>query len=828
MSDRPERYARRLPPFFIWGGLLLLLIFAAIAAALLLLPDPGQRSRFSDTVSTIVDGLSALLLFVAAWSSAKRSKRWALAWGLLALAALIYAAGDVTWMYLEVYANEPPFPSLADVFYLAYYPAFLLGVIFLLRKPTTAGEWVNNALDLGIILATAILAFGDFLIGPIIQSNAGNTPLERSILVAYPAGDLVMLGAVLLILYSNPHWGAARTAKEIHSDPEQPIIPVLFLAGGMLTMILADCVYSYESLLGTYVSGSWLDLGWVAASLATGVAGMAQLAALQKPVNAVGGYQPGPAFRRRAGLVKFYLPYGWLVGAFALLIASASKPGAMSVFTVTLFVSAILALVLARQFITLSTNQKLNSKLKDQTAQLESANRDLNLEIAERLRVQEKLAFDVLHDQMTGLANRRLFLDRLGQAIKHSKRHREMSFAVLFLDLDSFKVVNDSLGHSFGDQLLIAVGKSLESALRADDTVARFGGDEFAILLDDIDNEATAMQVADKVREMIGQPYHLQGHDIHITASIGVTTDLNQYQYADDLLRDVDLAMYQAKALGKSRCTMFRVEMRDQVFSRLALEEGLRNGLKNNEFRLFYQPIESLESGQIVGVEALLRWFHPTQGILLPMEFLPVAEETDLILPIGEWVLQEACRQLKAWQQQHPHLSSLTVSVNLSNREFAQADLPEKVCRALVDHGLSGRSLKLEITERVLVDNYPMANAAVAALNRLGVEVEIDDFGTGYSALAYLQQFPINAIKIDKSFISEMQKNRKGLGLVRAMVSMARELGMVAIAEGIETGEQLNELKGLLCCYGQGFLLSQPLDAKSAEAILVKQEATRT
>ncbi len=825
MVARPEADRKHVPPVFIRGSVYSLLIFAAIAVALLLFPDTAQRSKFSDVISAVIDTLSAVLLLAAAWASLKRSKRWALAWGLLALAGFLYAAGDGTWAYLEAYLSEPPFPSLADVFYLAYYPVFLAGVIFLLSKPATTRERVNSALDLAIILATAILGFGNYLIGPIIQSNASATPLEQTILAAYPVGDLVMLGSLLLLLYNDPEPAGLHKEGNATAETLHPTIPVLLLAGGMLTMILTDCIYSYQSWLGTYASGGWLDLGWVIANLAIGMAGVAQWTVIQEPDNAIAQYRPGRVFRANARTVKTYLPYVWLVGAFVLLIVSALTPTSMTFLEIAIGVSLILALVLARQFITLSANVELNSRLQDQTTRLEGANRDLNLEMAERLRVQEKLAFDVLHDQMTGLANRRLFLDRLGQAIKRSKRHHEMSFAVLFLDLDAFKVVNDSLGHSFGDQLLIAVGKRLEAALRSGDTVARFGGDEFAILLDDLDNEASAMQVADKVREVVGRPYHLMDHDVHVTASIGVTTDLNKYDYADDLLRDVDLAMYQAKALGKSRCTMFRAEMRDQVFSRLALEEGLRTGLMNREFRLFYQPIQSLESDRIVGLEALVRWFCPGKGMLLPAEFLPVAEESDLILQIGEWVLNEACRQLKAWQEQYPQLADLTVNVNLSNREFAQPDLADKVSCALAAAGLCGSALKLEITERVLVENYPTANGSIAALNRMGVQVEIDDFGTGYSALAYLQQFPIDAIKIDKSFISEMRRSRKGLGLVRAIVSMARELGMATIAEGIETGEQLNELKGLLCGYGQGFLLSHPLDAESAGKVLAKQQA---
>lgn len=826
MGVSPEVHGKIIPAPFIRAALTSLLVLGLVAAGMALIQDPLQRSHFADLASPVVDLLATTLLLIGARATASASRRLALAWGILALAALLYAIGDAVWAYLEVFRNELPFPSVADAFYLAYYPAFLAGVVLLLSKPATAGEMINDGLDLAIILAAAILGFGNMLIGPIIESNAGATLFERAILAAYPVGDLVMLGAVLLILYNDPH-AASRQGRAADQQTQQSTIPVFLLAGGMLIMILTDCSYTYESLRGTYATGGPLDLGWMVSSLTIGMAGVAQWATQQGP-NAIGTYEPGTVFRERAKQIKTYLPYFWLLGAFTLLVAGALTPLPMSFLSIALGVGITLALVLARQVIALSSNVRLNAQLKEQATKLESANRELNLEIAERLRVQEKLAFDVLHDQMTGLANRRLFLDRLGQAIKRSRRHREMSFAVLFLDLDAFKVVNDSLGHSFGDQLLVSVGKRLEAALRSGDTVARFGGDEFAILLDDLEDEATAVRIANKICDAIGEPFRLREHDVHVTASIGITTDLTKYEHADDLLRDVDLAMYQAKALGKAHCALFRVEMRDQVFSRMAIEEGLRSALQNREFELYYQPITCLESDRIVGLEALLRWRHPTRGLLLPIEFLSVAEESDLIIPIGEWVLNEACRQLKEWQDRYPPLAEVRVNVNMSDREFSRTHLAGRVGNALRANGLKGSSLRLEITERVLVDNYPTANELIAELNEMGVEVEIDDFGTGYSALAYLQQLPIQAIKIDKSFISDMQHNRKGLGLVRAIVSMARELGMDTIAEGIETGEQLRELKGLLCGFGQGFLLSQPLDAVSASAMLARQAGKRT
>ncbi len=543
----------------------------------------------------------------------------------------------------------------------------------------------------------------------------------------------------------------------------------------------------------------------------------------EMPASKAGeNYPPGHPSREWLQWVKTYLPYLWLLGAFLLLIAAAITPLPMSFASIAAGVGVILTLVVLRQLIALAENRRLNLQLKSQASELESANSDLNSEIAERLRIQEQLAYDVLHDHMTGLANRLLFLDRLGQAIQRSKRHAEPSFAVLFLDLDLFKVVNDSLGHSYGDQLLVAVAQRLREILRSSDTVARFGGDEFAILLEDVADAECTDRLAERIQQEIRRPFMLDEHEVYITASIGVAADTIKYGRPEDMLRDADLAMYQAKALGKGRSELFRVELRDQAFSRMQMEDELRRALENREFQLYYQPITSLESGRVVGLEALLRWSHPTKGLLLPADFLAVAEESNLIVPIGAWVLNEACQQLKRWQGQHPYLKNVTVNVNISHKEFSQPNLPEIVAKALTRSGLKGTSLRLEITERVLVDNFATANAVIRTLQGMGVQVQMDDFGTGYSALAYLQRFPLNAIKIDRTFISEMGNDPKGLGLVRAIILMGLELGMETIAEGIETEHQLEALKTLACEFGQGFLLSMPLDAAAAEDVLVK------
>ncbi|MGZ6315985.1 MAG: putative bifunctional diguanylate cyclase/phosphodiesterase, partial [Anaerolineales bacterium] len=390
------------------------------------------------------------------------------------------------------------------------------------------------------------------------------------------------------------------------------------------------------------------------------------------------------------------------------------------------------------------------------------------------------------------------------------------------LDLDLFKVVNDSLGHSCGDQLLIAVAQRLRETLRSSDTIARFGGDEFAILLEDMADEACSRNLAERIQQEIRRPFMLDEHEVYMTASIGIAADTIKYGRPEDMLRDADLAMYQAKALGKGRSELFRIELRDQAFSRMQMEDELRRALDSREFQLYYQPITSLETERVVGLEALLRWSHPTRGLLLPADFLTVAEESSLILPIGAWVLNEACQQLKRWQDQHAYLKNVTVNVNISDKEFSQPNLVETVAKALSSSGLKGTSLRVEITERVLVDNFATANLVIQSLQSMGVQVQMDDFGTGYSALAYLQRFPINAIKIDRTFISEMGNDPKGLGLVRAIVLMGIELGMETIAEGIETKQQSDVLKTLSCEFGQGYLLSLPLDAAAAEGVLVK------
>ncbi|NEO52649.1 MAG: EAL domain-containing protein [Okeania sp. SIO3B5] len=451
-------------------------------------------------------------------------------------------------------------------------------------------------------------------------------------------------------------------------------------------------------------------------------------------------------------------------------------------------------------------NTQLEIRVQERTKQLEEANTKL-LEMA-------------LHDSLTGLANRVLFMDRLKQALDKTQANSAYKFAVMFLDCDRFKVVNDSLGHLVGDELLIAISGRLQKVLKPEDTLARLGGDEFGILQINIQDIDPAVNLANQIFELLSYPFKLLRHEVFINASIGITLGNSNYEKPEYLLRDADTAMYQAKASGKARYHIFSPEMHSTALQLLQLETDLRRAINQQEFIVYYQPIVEFNTGKITGFEALVRWHHPQRGIVSPELFVPIAEETGLINPLGNLVMREACHQLYKWQQQKITNYPLTMSINLSVRQFAQPNLIEQVDKILAETQVNPQHIKLEITESAIMENTKTADILLKQLRKRYIKLCIDDFGTGYSSLSYLHLFPVDTLKIDRSFIWSIDDKSTDLGLVPAIISIAKTMRMNVVAEGIETPIQFKQLKELECDFGQGFLFSKPLEAEQMTQLL--------
>ncbi|MFL5275868.1 MAG: EAL domain-containing protein [Myxococcales bacterium] len=441
-------------------------------------------------------------------------------------------------------------------------------------------------------------------------------------------------------------------------------------------------------------------------------------------------------------------------------------------------------------------------------------------DITDRKRAEEKLLHDALHDGLTGLPNRALFMDRVGQAMAFQARRSDYRFAVLMLDVDRFKTVNESLGHAMGDRLLASVAKRVWRCVRPGDTVARLSGDEFAVLLEDYAVAEEPRRVADRIIAEMAAPHDLGGTEVFTSASVGVAVGRPELGKPEDLLRDADVALYRAKDLGRSRYVVYHPSMRTRAREQLQFETDLRRALGRNELRVVFQPIVSLTTGLPTGCEALVEWQHPGRGRIPPSDFIPMAEETGLILPIGNWVLRESCKQVKAWAGRCEGGPTPTVSVNLSARQLLHAELVDQVRAAISDAGIVPGQLRLEVTESVIMENAGPASLLLTQLKALGVHLLIDDFGTGYSSLSYLHNFRFDTLKIDRSFVSRIDAAQKNVEIVRTILSLSRALGMTAVAEGVETEGQVMQLQMLKCDSAQGFYFSRGLEGQAFAAML--------
>ncbi|WP_434684577.1 EAL domain-containing response regulator [Pseudanabaena minima] len=481
-------------------------------------------------------------------------------------------------------------------------------------------------------------------------------------------------------------------------------------------------------------------------------------------------------------------------------------------------------LSLKQQYDALQISLERQSVLEAEKRELlENRNIELEKQVYARtaaLKVASDLiTHNALHDPLTDLPNRRFLLDRIDQSIKRSQQLDSYNYAILFLDLDQFKVVNDSLGHIIGDQLLISIAEKLKAHLEDVYLVARFGGDEFVILLEYISNIDEVIKITEQILKAFQLPLILNGGEIFINVSIGIVLGNKNYHQAADLLRDSDLAMYKAKAQGSNSYKIFDTNMHNQAIKRLTLETDLRNEINRQEFIVYYQPIMDILNGdRLIGFEALVRWQHPTIGLVSPVDFVTIAEETGAIVALDSWMFYEACKQLAQWQAKYTSSPALKMSINLSVQNIRNPNLLTDIDRILAETGLDGRSISLEITESILIADIEKTIDLLTQIKARNIQVSIDDFGTGYSSLNYIHRLPVDYLKIDRSFINQMQEGSSNCQIVRTIIALSNQLGLAVVAEGIETLEQLQILRDLKCEFGQGYLFSKPLPVKEIEA----------
>ena len=855
----------------------------------------GQATtqRFDDIGEFVLAFVAAGACAHAAFRQKGRSRA---AWSLIGASAFSWGAGEVAWSYYElVLGRDAPFPSLADVGYLGAVPFAIAGVLCFPSATARAASLARKVLD-GLLIAGSLLVISwATVLGSVYRGGSGDLRAQL-IGLAYPVGDIV-IATMILILAMRVQRGAR--------------LPLLLLAGGLLANLLADSGFAYLTTSNDYAAGSLVDAGWAAGYLLIAIAA---LFAASTPVLTAASMGP-------PGRLNLLLPYVPVAFAAAVAAIEEAAPGELDpVIFWTLM--AVIALVVVRQFLTLSDNLGLYRELganaaalkkeeehfralvrnssdvitligRDGVIRYQSASVErilgfkegelvgilfgdlvhadehtqvmrkideainiqgppiavecrlrreddsycpteviitnlldlpavgglvLNMrDVSERKALEDKLTHQAFHDSLTNLPNRAAFRISLDHALNVDSKRR---IAVLFLDLDDFKTVNDTLGHEVGDQLLIAVGARIASTLRPGDTVARLGGDEFAVLLRNMEDEQTALRVADRIGRQLGPPFAIGGREISIQASIGIAGLVSGMEAAEELIRNADVAMYIAKSRGKARFVEYEASLARVAVSRMELEHDLQVALDRKQFALHYQPVVMLESGAVHSLEALVRWNHPTRGMLYPADFISVAEQSGMIVELGRWVLQQAARDVRRWQVRYPATPQILVSVNLSGRQLQGDRLISDVVEAIDAAGLDPGSLILELTESVLMaDTQPVAST-LQELRSRGIRLALDDFGTGYSSLGHLRDFPVDILKMDQSFVAGIGNGAADGAILRAIIGLANSLGLMTIGEGIERPEQLAALNAMGCQAGQGFYLSRPLEHDAMDELL--------
>lgn len=711
-------------------------------------------------------------------------------WLYLGLGILSYIIGILIWVSYEfILGVHGDTLLLPKIFWIGQNGFYFVALLFMMNVVKSKLLTIRFSFDMLIIMAVAATFNWVFIIAPLLKMEGNPFHLVE---LMYPILDLGVLGGVIsLFIASN----SVFNKKTLY-----------LLVVGLLVQIMADTIFSFLTVKNLYTVGSISEPLWILSLFILALAGLYHDA--PSHVNGDQGYKTKES--RNKFFIKHSLPY---VGVVLLSLYVISQIYHTAPVVVGLFLTILL--VVLRQLFTLLENDKLVSELNDLNEQLEVKVKERTDRLVETINQMEYLAY---HDVVTGLPNRRFIEKRLSRAISNQNVRSKKKIAFLLLDLDRFKHINDSLGHSYGDLLLKEVGDRLSTSLKPNEIVCRIGGDEYGILLENT-NELQIEKTAENILTVLRKTYDIKGEELYVTPSIGVSIFPEHGSNFESLLMKADTAMYKVKEAGKNHYKLYHVEM--DIEPQVTMENALRKGIERNELELFFQPQVSLENNKIVGVEALLRWIRPDQGIVPPCDFIPLAEETGLILPLGEWVLKEACLQSVKWEEQG--LLPIRIAVNISAIQFQQNNFIEKVTETLFETKANPENIELEITESVAMGSIEETLTKLHSLKEMGFHIAMDDFGTGYSSLQYLNQYPIDHLKIDRSFISSLNTSEKNIAIVKLIVLMAKGLNYKVIAEGVEDDCQKRFLQSIECDEYQGYLFSRPLNKRDTEVLLQQQ-----
>lgn len=761
--------------------------------------DDWLRMLIGDFFSITAPIMAGIVLWKISRKMDKSIKTF---WLLISLGCFSYGAAEGIWNYYELFLKvEVPYPGWTDLFYMLQVFFYLLAFLHRIWSKRNGLHLIKFIFDTCIIMTVAISFNWHFIIRDILAQKE-NDFLYTFVSLSYPVSDLILLlGAISFYMGSRKFFSSK-------------VLYIIFAS--LVIQVYADTAFLYLTAHSLYMSGGLYDPLWSLGLLLMGIAGIGDLRNQRERESGKGLQDCNSDGESDTFSFRIVLPYVTVILLLVVMITYSKEINSLIVGSVV-----SILLVIFRQIFTLQENKSLLKKYHVLNEELELKIEERTIEISNKneqlLSAVQNMKHMAYHDVLSGLPNRRMFLEKLTEAIAEAKKN-SLKFAVAFIDLDRFKNINDTLGHDLGDLLLQYVSKQMVQVLGKNATISRQGGDEFTILLNRLADESELIQSLHNIQSILANPIQINGHELHVSMSIGIAFYPKDGQSPEELLKHADMAMYSAKGISGNSFNFYSIGMNETLSRKIMLENGLRKAIDNDEFLLHYQPQVNIETEEIIGMEALIRWNKGGSGLVPPAEFIPLAEETGLIIPIGEWVLYEACKQAKTWHDSG--YDELKLSVNLSPLQFLHENLTEMIAGVLKETKLKPYSLEIEITEGVAVYDVGEVISKMKALRELGVQISIDDFGTGYCSLIYLKRFPINTLKIAQPFIQGMTNSKLDHSLVSSIIDMGHSMGLTVIAEGVETTGQLQSLVELGCDEVQGFIYSKPLPPEQFGSIL--------